>query len=202
MFLCVLQIFSHVAQKLPFLVCCVAHTVAVLGCVVLLPHLQGPSCYTWCFDQESWFSLLSGIATNQQASGIAKNYLELRHGLVQVASTNNATCCVALRGSGGWIPRHLGLRTPRQCLYGTAIMTDPAETAVEDRLELSNVFWKESDCAQEVTLSLSHQQMLLRYAPRNMSATPLFHTYTSLMLWLTRKSNCPSRRIEEWIFFD
>ena len=112
LFFCVLQIFSHVAQKLPFLVCCVAHTVEVLVYVVLVPHLQGPSCYTWCFDQESWFSLLSGIATNQQASGIAKNYLELRHGLVQVASTNNATCCVALRGSGGWIARHLGLRTP------------------------------------------------------------------------------------------
>ena len=77
LFFCVLQIFSHVAQKLPFLVCCVAHTVAVLECVVLLPHLQGPSCYTWCFDQESWFSLLSGIATNQQASGVAISVKEL-----------------------------------------------------------------------------------------------------------------------------
>ena len=42
LFFCVLQIFSHVAQKLPFLVCCVAHTVAVLEYVVLLPDLQVP----------------------------------------------------------------------------------------------------------------------------------------------------------------
>ena len=55
----------------------------------------------------------------------------------------------------------MGLLKPQQYLYDTAIITNSAEAAVEGRMELSNVTWKESDWAKTATLELSPQQMTL-----------------------------------------
>ena len=55
----------------------------------------------------------------------------------------------------------MGLLKPQQYLYDTAIITNSAEAAVEGRMELSNVTWKESDWAKTATLELSPQQMML-----------------------------------------
>ena len=131
--------------------CDIALSVSAVGCRRTLSW--GP---------ESWHSLLSEIATNGQSSGIGvsvKNFLELRHGLVRVALSDSAPCSAALKGIGGRIARHLGLLKPQQYLYDTAIIKDPAEAAVEGRLELSNVYWKESDLATKPTLELTPQEM-------------------------------------------
>lgn len=73
--------------------------------------------------------------------------------------SDSAPYSTALKGAGGRIARHLGLLTPQQYLYDMAIMTDPAEAAVEGRLELSNVYWKENDFATQATLELTPQEM-------------------------------------------
>ena len=66
-----------------------------------------------------------------------------------MALTKDAPCFLALKGIDGRIARHLGLLTTKQYLYDTATLIDPAKSAVEGRLDLSNVSYGPKDVSPQ-----------------------------------------------------